>query len=264
MVLGDSVSVARSQLSSATGTVVTLSGAVAASFSEVEFLGVRHLIGQGAPVVTLEDSLLVGATGRSVGLTTSAAATSTFARNTFQNNADSHTGSGFGGNGGALFCDGADHSWVLEDNVFDGNTSAKYGGAVYLRQGTAALSGNSFTGNASAQSGGALALDTSLAGFSSTGDSFTGNTATGSGGAVTSLVAAHFTDVVMQNNAAGYAGGAVAGPLLELSGTWDLGTGSTDNTPDDFFWLAGGGTTTIESGTGTLSCGDGVLSCVAL
>ena len=54
----------------------------------------------------------------------------------------------------------------------------------------------------------------------------------------------------MLRNTASYSGGGVISFGLELDGDWNLGTGTDDNTPDDYVDGSTGTAYTIDSGSG--------------
>jgi len=255
-VTGGTATVTGSTLSTTGQQTVSLDGrdgALVATFAQTVFTGAadRHIVGSFDVTLTMEDCTLSDASLGAVKLQTDATSTSAFRRNTFANNSDTHTGSGTYGNGAALSLVGGDHTFELQDNVFDANTAAKDGGAVYLSDTTAALSGNTFTAN-TARSGGAIYVDGNVT-FTSTADTFTDNTAIQSGGAVSTPGSSiSFSDVQMFRNQASVGGAISAGPL-GLSGSWDLGTGADDNTPDDYHMSCSGFTDTIGSGSGNLN-----------
>jgi predicted outer membrane repeat protein len=203
----------------------------------------------GDVTLNVEDSTFDGATNVAIRVESTASGTSTFARNTFSNN---YTGSGFRGYGGALYLEG--HTFVVQDNVFDGNTTEKDGGAVYVREADATFSGNTFTNNVGFY-GGAIAVGY-LGTMTSSGDTFDGNEAQ-AGSAIRYDASLPLEDATVINNRglSSYAGGAIYSYALELSGTWDFGSGSTDNTEFDFYDSNDGETYTITTGSGSLTYG---------
>mgnify|MGYP000099896930 FL=1 len=258
----------RSMVASTTVNPVSVSGSTGRAeltIREVVFgtVSSRHINTSGEVELVLEDSVLEGAADNALRLDAAVGSTFAVRRCTFRNNHNTGSGSGWRGYGGAVWFNGAGSTLVLEDNTFEDNSVSLDGGALFATDGTVTMSGNTFSGNA-ARHGGALYL-LSSATVSSSGDTFTGNVASGSGGVVSYSGDLSFEDTVMTENDAIYGGAVSTSGMLTLTGTWDLGEGSTDNTPDDYYWANGSfESTSIGSGSGTLVCGDGTAECVAV
>jgi parallel beta-helix repeat protein len=152
---------------------------------------------------------------------------------TFQNGSESS------GLGGALYIGNYYAQTIIEDSIFQDNTSVLGGGALYLSGWTTHLNRNTFTGNSSTDLnwvGGAVYAQVSGGTLSLVGNTFSDNSCAGSGAGLfaTDSGPIVLTGNIFSNNVAGGEGGggyisAEFGGSVTLSGNRFIGNSGTSS-----------------------------------
>ena len=135
-------------------------------------------------------------------------------------------------NGGGVYANGST-AFTVKGGTIGGSTAAdanaaKYGGGVYVKNGTFTMSGGKVTGNSASKDGGGVRLDKGT--FNMSGSA-----------------------VISRNTADGYGGGVDANDgSFTMSGGSITGNTTTNESPD---WSGGGGVFVFDDGSFTMSGG---------
>ena len=135
-------------------------------------------------------------------------------------------------NGGGVYANGST-AFTVKGGTIGGSTAAdanaaKYGGGVYVKNGTFTMSGGKVTGNSASKDGGGVRLDKGT--FNMSGSA-----------------------VISRNTAGGYGGGVDANDgSFTMSGGSITGNTTTNESPD---WSGGGGVFAFDDGSFTMSGG---------
>ena len=135
-------------------------------------------------------------------------------------------------NGGGVYANGST-AFTVKGGTIGGSTAAdanaaKYGGGVYVKNGTFTMSGGKVTGNSASKDGGGVRLDKGT--FNMSGSA-----------------------VISRNTADGYGGGVDANDgSFTMSGGSITGNTTTNESPD---WSGGGGVFVFDDGCFTMSGG---------
>ena len=135
-------------------------------------------------------------------------------------------------NGGGVYANGST-AFTVKGGTIGGSTAAdanaaKYGGGVYVKNGTFTMSGGKVTGNSASKDGGGVRLDKGT--FHMSGSA-----------------------VISRNTAGGYGGGVDANDgSFTMSGGSITGNTTTNESPD---WSGGGGVFVFDDGKFTMSGG---------
>ena len=135
-------------------------------------------------------------------------------------------------NGGGVYANGST-AFTVKGGTIGGSTAAdanaaKYGGGVYVKNGTFTMSGGKVTGNTASKDGGGVRLDKGT--FNMSGSA-----------------------VISRNTADGYGGGVDANDgSFTMSGGSITGNTTTNESPD---WSGGGGVFVFDDGSFTMSGG---------
>ena len=135
-------------------------------------------------------------------------------------------------NGGGVYANGST-AFTVKGGTIGGSTAAdanaaKYGGGVYVKNGTFTMSGGKVTGNSASKDGGGVRLDKGT--FNMSGSA-----------------------VISRNTADGYGGGVDANDgSFTMSGGSITGNTTTNESPD---WSGGGGVFVFDGGSFTMSGG---------
>ena len=135
-------------------------------------------------------------------------------------------------NGGGVYANGST-AFTMTGGTIGGSTAAdanaaKYGGGVYVKNGTFTMSGGKVTGNSASKDGGGVRLDKGT--FNMSGSA-----------------------VISRNTADGYGGGVDANDgSFTMSGGSITGNTTTNESPD---WSGGGGVFVFDGGSFTMSGG---------
>ena len=135
-------------------------------------------------------------------------------------------------NGGGVYANGST-AFTVKDGTIGGSTAAdanaaKYGGGVYVKNGTFTMSGGKVTGNSATEDGGGVRLDKGT--FNMSGSA-----------------------VISRNTADGYGGGVDANDgSFTMSGGSITGNTTTNESPS---WCGGGGVFVCDGGSFTMSGG---------
>lgn len=151
----------------------------------------------------------------------------------FTMNSGSISGNRATQNGGGVYVENIGTAFTMKDGTIGGSTAAdanaaKYGGGVYVKNGTFTMSGGKVTGNSATENGGGVRLDKGT--FNMSGSA-----------------------VVSRNTADGYGGGVDAN-----NGTFTMSGGSitgNSTTGDDANFCGGGGVDVYNGGSFTMSGG---------
>ena len=151
----------------------------------------------------------------------------------FTMNSGSISGNRATQNGGGVYVENIGTAFTMKDGTIGGSTAAdanaaKYGGGVYVKNGTFTMSGGKVTGNSATKGGGGVRLDKGT--FNMSGSA-----------------------VISRNTADGYGGGVDAN-----NGTFTMSGGSitgNSTTGDDANFCGGGGVDVYNGGSFTMSGG---------
>ena len=136
-------------------------------------------------------------------------------------------------NGGGVYAENIGTAFTVKGGTIGGSTAAdanaaKYGGGVYVKNGTFTMSGGKVTGNSASKDGGGVRLDKGT--FNMSGSA-----------------------VISRNTADGYGGGVDANDgSFTMSGGSITGNTTTNESPD---WSGGGGVFVFDDGSFTMSGG---------
>ena len=136
-------------------------------------------------------------------------------------------------NGGGVYAENIGTVFTVKGGTIGGSTAAdanaaKYGGGVYVKNGTFTMSGGKVTGNSATKDGGGVRLDKGT--FNMSGSA-----------------------VISRNTAGGYGGGVDANDgSFTMSGGSITGNTTTNESPD---WSGGGGVFVFDDGSFTMSGG---------
>ena len=151
----------------------------------------------------------------------------------FTMNSGSISGNSATQNGGGVYAENIGTAFTVKGGTIGGSTAAdanaaKYGGGVYVKNGTFTMSGGKVTGNTASKDGGGVRLDKGT--FNMSGSA-----------------------VISRNTADGYGGGVDANDgSFTMSGGSITGNTTTNESPD---WSGGGGVFVFDDGSFTMSGG---------
>ena len=151
----------------------------------------------------------------------------------FTMNSGSISGNRATQNGGGVYVENIGTAFTMKDGTIGGSTAAdanaaKYGGGVYVKNGTFTISGGKVTGNSATEDGGGVRLDKGT--FNMSGSA-----------------------VVSRNTADGYGGGVdVNNGSFTMSGGSITGNNAAGDSPN---WSGGGGVFVYDGGSFTMSGG---------
>ena len=151
----------------------------------------------------------------------------------FTMNSGSISGNSATQNGGGVYAENIGTAFTVKGGTIGGSTAAdanaaKYGGGVYVKNGTFTMSGGKVTGNSATEDGGGVRLDKGT--FNMSGSA-----------------------VISRNTADGYGGGVDANDgSFTMSGGSITGNTTTNESPD---WSGGGGVCVFNDGKFTMSGG---------
>ena len=151
----------------------------------------------------------------------------------FTMNSGSISGNSATQNGGGVYAENIGTAFTVKGGTIGGSTAAdanaaKYGGGVYVKNGTFTMSGGKVTGNSASKDGGGVRLDKGT--FHMSGSA-----------------------VISRNTAGGYGGGVdVNDGSFTMSGGSITGNTTTNESPN---WSGGGGVFVFDDGKFTMSGG---------
>ena len=151
----------------------------------------------------------------------------------FTMNSGSISGNSATQNGGGVYAENIGTAFTVKGGTIGGSTAAdanaaKYGGGVYVKNGTFTMSGGKVTGNSASKDGGGVRLDKGT--FNMSGSA-----------------------VISRNTAGGYGGGVDANDgSFTMSGGSITGNTTTNESPN---WSGGGGVCVFDDGSFTMSGG---------
>ena len=151
----------------------------------------------------------------------------------FTMNSGSISGNSATQNGGGVYAENIGTAFTVKGGTIGGSTAAdanaaKYGGGVYVKNGTFTMSGGKVTGNSASKDGGGVRLDKGT--FNMSGSA-----------------------VISRNTADTYGGGVdVNNGSFTMSGGSITGNTTTNESPD---WSGGGGVFVFDDGSFTMSGG---------
>ena len=151
----------------------------------------------------------------------------------FTMNSGSISGNRATQNGGGVYVENIGTAFTMKDGTIGGSTAAdanaaKYGGGVYISNGTFTISGGKVTGNSAVEDGGGVRLSKGT--FNMSGSA-----------------------VISRNTADGYGGGVdVNNGTFNMSGGSITGNTTTNDSPN---WCGGGGVFVYDGGKFTMSGG---------
>ena len=151
----------------------------------------------------------------------------------FTMNSGSISGNSATQNGGGVYAENIGTAFTVKGGTIGGSTAAdanaaKYGGGVYVKNGTFTMSGGKVTGNSASKDGGGVRLDKGT--FNMSGSA-----------------------VISRNTADGYGGGVDANDgSFTMSGGSITGNTTTNESPN---WSGGGGVCVFDAGKFTMSGG---------
>ena len=151
----------------------------------------------------------------------------------FTMNSGSISGNRATKNGGGVYVENIGTAFTMKDGTIGGSTAAdanaaKYGGGVYISNGTFTISGGKVTGNSAVEDGGGVRLSKGT--FNMSGSA-----------------------VISRNTADGYGGGVdVNNGTFNMSGGSITGNTTTNDSPN---WCGGGGVFVYDGGKFTMSGG---------
>ena len=151
----------------------------------------------------------------------------------FTMNSGSISGNRATQNGGGVYVENIGTAFTMKDGTIGGSTAAdanaaKYGGGVYISNGTFTISGGKVTGNSAVEDGGGVRLSMGTCNMSGSA-------------------------VISRNTADGYGGGVdVNNGTFNMSGGSITGNTTTNDSPN---WCGGGGVFVYDGGKFTMSGG---------
>ena len=151
----------------------------------------------------------------------------------FTMNSGSISGNRATQNGGGVYLENIGTAFTMKDGTIGGSTAAdanaaKYGGGVYISNGTFTISGGKVTGNSAVEDGGGVRLSKGTCNMSGSA-------------------------VISRNTADGYGGGVdVNNGTFNMSGGSITGNTTTNDSPN---WCGGGGVFVYDGGKFTMSGG---------